>query len=182
MEPQVHARILRLTFAVNQPQDPQLTVILNRFGEAWASGAAPDIVAFLPNDAAQRRTVLIELIMVDLERRWRANASDTATLPPDTNTFPSRPTLEDYVSRYADLGEAESLPLELICEEYRVRRLWGDKPGHDEYLRRFSAQRDELRAALAKADDEAAFEGDLLEHGMGDDEDAAESEHDEGAA
>ena len=147
---------------MSRSDDPQLSVLLDRFDAAWASGTAPEISDFLPGDAGEatlsRRSVLIELVMIDLERRWRAGTSEAATIPPDAEPFPAKPTLEDYVARHSELGPIEALPIELIGEEYRVRRQWGDRPGHEEYLRRFPAQASELQSALATFDQEASID------------------------
>jgi serine/threonine protein kinase len=45
--------------------------------------------------------------------------------------------LEQYVKRIAQLGSLDSLPTELIAEEYRVRHRFGDRPSHAEYAARF---------------------------------------------
>jgi serine/threonine protein kinase len=131
-------------------------VILNRFDQAWGAGAAPEIRDYLPADSGDSRVspreVLIELVMIDLERRWRTGASEAATVPVDTEQFPAKPVLEDYVARHPELGAADTLPVELICEEFRVRSRWGDRPDREEYLRRFPAQAAKLQSALAKTE------------------------------
>lgn len=145
---------------MSHPHDPRLTIIRDRFEAAWASAAAPELADFLPADDFEvaRNSVLIELVIFDLEHRWRANTLEAATLPPHTAQFPAKPTLEDYVARYPEIGPLELLPAELISEEYRVRRTWGDQPGHEEYLRRFPAQAAEVQAALPKIDSEVPLD------------------------
>jgi serine/threonine protein kinase len=107
--------------------------------EVFARGAG------LP--AAERRKLLEELVKIDLECGWRRR--------PKTG----QPTLlEDYARRFADLRPVERLPLDLIGEEYRVRKLWGDRPGHDEYLARFPAHGTGLRQVLAQVDAALAVE------------------------
>jgi len=131
-----------------------ITVILDRFDQAWELGV-PEIEAFLPRDESAesptRRDILIELVMVDLERRWRASGATSAELPTATG-LPTQPNLEDYLERYPLLGSLDTLPLPLICEEYRVRQRWGDRPGHDEYLFRFPAHSEGLLVALKVID------------------------------
>src|SRR5262249_47862699 len=56
------------------------------------------------------------------------------------------------------LGPAERLPLELIGEEYRVRRCAGETPNPDDYLRRFGDSGGRLRSLLAQIDAEVARE------------------------
>lgn len=113
---------------------------------------------------------LIELVMADLEYRWRVAESDQAadqrTLrrarqgsTVRTASLPMRPLLEDYVDRYPEFGPLQALPDEVVGEEYRARRRWGDRPDHAEYLRRF-ADRRRLSAVLVQIDREIeAFHG-----------------------
>ena len=146
--------------SMNRPNDEQLTAILDRFDSAWENGGAPTIDSFLPvlpvsdNDESRssRRAVLTELVMIDLERRWRSNGGTDETLDPGQPALRAKPTLEDYVERYPDIGTLDELPLELICEEYRVRCCWGDRPTHADYLDRFPEQSERLRDALAETD------------------------------
>ena len=67
---------------VSRSDKPQLSVILDRFDAAWASGIAPEITDFLPGEADEstpsRQSVLMELVMIDLERRWRTGTSEAA--------------------------------------------------------------------------------------------------------
>ncbi len=138
---------------------------LIRFDTAWQLGTPLDIGEILPSvsddptERARRREFLIELAMIDLERRWKHSSdahSDQETV--DDTTIASspplsaKPRLEDYVARYVDLAPIEELPIDLVTHEYQVRHRWGDQPGHDEYRRRFPVLADRLSAALAKAD------------------------------
>lgn len=47
-----------------------LATVVAAFSEAWASGSPPDLSVYLPREPADRRTILIELIKIDLEYRW----------------------------------------------------------------------------------------------------------------
>ncbi|MBY0456945.1 MAG: serine/threonine protein kinase, partial [Gemmataceae bacterium] len=62
---------------------------------------------------------------------------------------------EDYCRRFPELP----LDDELVTEEYRARHLWGDRPAHDDYQRRFPG-RDGLPAKLADIDAELLREAD----------------------
>jgi hypothetical protein len=159
---------------------PALDRLLDRFDRAWQRGAPPPLADFLPAGARGRRQALHELIKIDLEYRWRPRAGrgdegtrgrgdegkggkPVAPLPlfpssrrPDS--WPTRPLLEDYVARLPRLGPLDRLPLGLIGEEYRVRRRWGDRPGHAEYARRFPDHGAALRAELARIDAEVRDE------------------------
>lgn len=109
-----------------------------RFEAAWRDGRRPNIEDCLgaaPNTRSLRE-LLITLVGIDLEYRWRsageAAAVDDETT--DTSLLPEQPRLADYVARYPTWGPLEELPTELIAHEYWVRRRWGDRPSHDEYL------------------------------------------------
>ncbi|MFE7721226.1 serine/threonine-protein kinase [Nocardia rhizosphaerihabitans] len=75
--------------------------------QAWASGSPPDLSAFLPEEPAARRTILIELIKIDLEYRWLRYH------------FPKR--LIDYRAEFAELRDGP-LPAELVYEEFHAVR------------------------------------------------------------
>jgi serine/threonine protein kinase/O-acetyl-ADP-ribose deacetylase (regulator of RNase III) len=102
------------------------------FEKAWNSGSPPAIEEFLGGSSGSARTaLLVELIMVDVERRWRAwnaNGAKETVMPP---------LLAEYAARFPELGEASSIPDELVIHEYRVRLNWGDRPTRQEYLDRY---------------------------------------------
>ena len=50
----------------------------------------------------------------------------------------------------------DELPTELIADEYRVRQRWGDRPSHEDYLKRFRRQVRELQVALQEIDVESS--------------------------
>jgi len=142
---------------MNQPQAPgrvppagthTAEALLGRFDQAWKKGTAPSIAAFLSLLAATeaRRPFLEELVMIDLEYRWRQQSPQ------------QRLRLEDYAKTFPELGRLEAVSRELIAAEYRVRHLWGDRPEHAEYLARFPAQAASLRASLEQVDSELAAE------------------------
>lgn len=149
------------------PQSGMLDQRCDRFEAEWKAGRKPRIEDYLQTpaevqDAPARRELLIELVMIDLEYRWRtgdALTSDTATAcTGDTNQpdapdgIPARPLLEDYVHRYSELGPLEDLSEDVIAGEYKVRHLWGDRPKHQEYLGRLSGRRDSLPELLNRVD------------------------------
>jgi len=129
--------------------------LLNLFEEAWQHGAPLRIEDLLASPAARqsanRRQLLEELISIDLEYRWRAQRS-----APGGATDSLR--LEEYARRYAELGRAEQLPLELIGQEYRVRQCWGDRPSHAEYAARFAGHGQRLHEILKRIDGELSAE------------------------
>src|SRR5262245_996626 len=116
-----------------------LEKLLQQFDQVWRHGPAPRlddyVVARIPAGAgATRRELLAELVRVDLQYRWRL-AGQGKALP--VGDIRERPHLERYVERYPELGPPDRLSVELIAEEYWVRHVWGDQPGHAEYFRRF---------------------------------------------
>jgi serine/threonine-protein kinase len=145
----------------------EISEVLDRFEEAWQSGAPPRLDQFLSGtaadgkeDAAARRQVLVELVKIDLDNRWR-RATVAATVgpaPTPQDTLPERPYLDDYLERFPELGPREQLPLDLIQEEYRARHCWGDRPGHGEYCARFATHGPGLEQALAAIDSQLAEE------------------------
>ncbi|MFN0055496.1 MAG: serine/threonine-protein kinase [Planctomycetales bacterium] len=155
----------------NAPRDESvgdLEEAIARFEAAWQSGV-PDLHSFLSlfrfEDTVQAR-LLHELVLIDLEFRWRqfgtsfrSGASDAElhsafAVADALNRDPRATLLEEYTRTYPRLCDGESIPLELIGEEYRVRQRWGDRPGIDEYLRRFPAWRAQLRDVVDQIDQE----------------------------
>ena len=65
-----------------------------------------------------------------------AGAASEAKRRRERTPRPSRSPrlLDGYASEFLELGPVVQLPIELIAEEYRVRRRWGDRPAHDDYF------------------------------------------------
>jgi len=145
---------------------PDLERLLDRFELAWQGSTVPDLAAFLPpvlrpGGEQSRLPVLQELIKIDLEYRWKfdreahsAVDSTSKIVSESTQLIPlAQPRLEDYLRSYPELAEAADF-VTLVAEEYRVRRRWGDRPGHAEYLMRFESHASALQRALAEVDKE----------------------------
>jgi tetratricopeptide (TPR) repeat protein len=134
--------------------------LLERFDLAWRAGEVPELDKFLdspgagtpPGDPSIRRDLLGELIKIDLEYRWRRAAG--------AGGVGERPNLDSYLARHPELGPPGALPLDLIAQEYRVRRLWGDGPSHDEYRSRFPDQATQITLVLEEVDLELDLERD----------------------
>ncbi|MDV7246160.1 MULTISPECIES: serine/threonine-protein kinase [Rhodococcus] len=117
------------------PQSTAVGDIVGRFAAAWeSSDSAPDLTDYLPADPALRRVSLIELIKVDLEKRWRRG------------DHPKR--LAEYRDELPELGRWP-LPPDLIYEEFHLRRRSGQPVDASEYTRTFPAQADELEELLS---------------------------------
>src|SRR4051794_11950241 len=127
--------------------------LIERFEVAWRAGTPPRIEEFLRaasaapgSDVPSRAGLLAELVKIDLEYRWRGAGQGGSGEGTGTDeSLPERPRLEHYLARYPDLGSPEQLSVDLIGEEYRVRRRWGDRPDHAEYLERFAPLGSTLR-------------------------------------
>jgi WD40 repeat protein/serine/threonine protein kinase len=130
--------------------------LLDQFETAWKQTPFPDLESFRARlgarDLPEQKRLLVELIKIDLEHRWRR----AEIQPPPADSIPARPRVEDYVRTFAELGP--DVPLRLIREEYWVRHCWGDRPAVEEYIARFPAHESAVRAALAAADAELALE------------------------
>lgn len=130
------------------------------FDTAWQGTTTPIIEEFLPppETAAiygySRRQLLLELIEIDIECRWKAGYPQSHLDSAD-DRLPVKPRIEDYLARFPELGSADELPLELVVEEYTVRRSSGEDVTHEEYTSRFPSFAESLRKALDDVDKEA---------------------------
>jgi tRNA A-37 threonylcarbamoyl transferase component Bud32 len=118
------------------------------FEQAWLASEIPPIRTYLDNNRPitpqQTRALLMELINIDLEFRWKSRALKK----------PDRLLVEDYLQDFPELGSAGQVPIGLVAEEYRARRQWGDKPNHESYFQRFPAHVEELARVLRDVDQE----------------------------
>jgi hypothetical protein len=128
----------------SQGSPPTLSDLLRLtrlFEQAWrqvsAGQSPPDLGAYLPPPSDPLRpTAVKELVRIDLEMRGRGN------LPA---------TLESYLQQYPELGGAAAVAVELIYQEYRVRRQYGDQPSLTRYRERFPAQYQQLLELVQEA-------------------------------
>ncbi|MEX0642278.1 MAG: serine/threonine-protein kinase [Pirellulales bacterium] len=146
---------------------------IDRFDAAWREGKSPKIQDFLPSPKAsasgdylrERRALLIELVKVDLEYRWRRAregqaVEDVARSPavdPAAGTV-GGPNVDHYARVFPTLVDEGHLPVDLIGEEYRVRHRFGDRPSRDEYRLRFAPQIAAIDAELDSIEVELARE------------------------
>jgi hypothetical protein len=115
-----------------KPEDSeQLGRLSRQLLRSWADGKGADLTTLIGSVHTSLRTVFLhELVRTDLEMRYRHQ----------------KPVLlEEYIHQFPALLSAESLPPELIFEEYRARRLYSDAPALESYRERFPAQFDRLR-------------------------------------
>lgn len=145
--------------------------VCDRFEAAWrAAPPAPSIESFLDateaHDQDAMRPLVAELVMIDLEQRWRRaseadvedSTSRSARSPNSTlaETLPPQPRIEDYLIRYPQMGGEEHVPDEMIAVEYRARKKWGDRPAVEEYQRRFPQRAARLPELLLGGKDATA--------------------------
>jgi hypothetical protein len=95
---------------------------LHRFEDAWHKGLCPRIEDHLPADAAARRALLPDLVLVDLERRLKAGEAIR---------------VEVYLDRFPELGSDPQAVGGLLLAEYKLRRRHDPRVRPEEYLRRF---------------------------------------------
>lgn len=106
----------------------QLECVLEAFHAAWDEGTPPVLQEFLGDSSPSMRDLLsVELIKVDIERRWEAGL---------------RRMLEDYRSEVPDFDRLVTAAL--IFEEYHIRKQAGDEVQPTEYFRRFPRHAAEL--------------------------------------
>ena len=88
-----------------------------------ADGKFPDLRVYAERvDPAVRGAVLVELIKVDLERRWGAG---------------QKRKIEDYLGEFPELAESNAALEELVRQEFQVRAGHGDDPTVAELRSRF---------------------------------------------
>lgn len=111
----------------------QIIECLDAFVEAWEEHTQPpDLEQFLTClSDSHKRTGLIELVKIDLEYRWR-------------NEHLGR-YLENYADRHSLLvDENGDWPLDVVYEEFHIRKQMGDEITSEEYQQRFPQQADHL--------------------------------------
>ena len=86
-------------------------------------------------DPPLRRAVLHELIKIDLDDQWLHGR---------------KRLIEEYIPIHPELGDSETLPADLIGEEFRIRRKRGDIPDLGEYYGRFPKQFDAIRKLVGR--------------------------------
>lgn len=121
-------------------QTVNLTQRLEAFERAWVDLPVPDIAAFLTGvgDEDARVALLLELIPIDLELRWKpkpAGQDETVSAAAVPAAEPWK--IENYLQRFSELGTVADVSVELIQNEFRVRQCWADRPDVAEYLIRF---------------------------------------------
>lgn len=117
-----------------------LAACAKQFSAAWdRQGDPPDPGRIAPSGPpAVRRIVLTELVKIDLARRWQAHREPRL--------------LEDYLRELPELLDRGRIPVDLIYEEFHVRKQAGQWVETADYYRRFSRQATELQRLFELGD------------------------------
>src|SRR5438046_2021178 len=106
---------------LNRPLD--LDGFIKTYEQARAADSEAHLLDFLPRvEHPLYMDVLRELVRVDLEIAWQEGRAKR---------------LEDYAVDFPELFRDRRALQETAFEEYRLRRLSGEKPSPREYARRF---------------------------------------------
>jgi hypothetical protein len=115
-------------------QQERLESWLIEFDRCWSPEQLRVRVRALPTQAPWRQAALLEMVKIDLERRWQRG---------------ERVGLADYLRDYPELGTPQTVSAELIRAEFEVRRQFGVAVDPVEFLRLYGARAEELGALLA---------------------------------
>lgn len=121
--------------------------VIDDFDAAWARGENPIIEHVIEKCDSVSTSVLMELAIVDMEYRWKSNANSLQF------------SADEYCSRFPQL---KARMLTLLAEEYRARKIWGDRPDHDQFLARYPADIVTLIRELQGVDEQLVIDEQLV--------------------
>jgi serine/threonine protein kinase len=125
-----------ITGSEPQDHDAQLSMVADAFHAAREKGRVDDWTLYLAAVPEHlQREALVELVIIDLEHRWREGEN---------------PCIEDYIHRFPLLGPPEAVPDPLIIEEFRCRRQAGQAVALQDIARRFPVQFPRIRSTLER--------------------------------
>jgi hypothetical protein len=119
---------------LDHEQRGQLEAWLVDFDCHWAPGQLRARLPLLPAEALWRRHALVEMVKIDLERRWQAG---------------ERPGLADYLRDVPELGTPRTVPADLVQAEHDVRQQFGERLDTLAFLEPYGDRAEELAALLA---------------------------------
>jgi predicted Ser/Thr protein kinase len=126
------------TDALLPEETAALHALLADFARDWRDGLLSEASGRLSQrSVALRRAALIAMVEIDLSRQWRQGR---------------RPTLENYLESYPDLGGAHDVPAQLIEAELAARAAAGEAVEAGAVLERFPARAAELGTLVARDD------------------------------
>jgi HEAT repeat protein len=128
-------------------QRRQLDQWLQEFEQSWDESRLGSRARGLPPpEDPLRRAALLEMIKIDLRRRWQSGR---------------HVRLEAYLKNFPELGTADTVPADLILAEYHARRLAG-AADPAAIVQRFPRQAREVNQLLARGAESAAPAGSLV--------------------
>ncbi|MDA0833716.1 MAG: protein kinase [Planctomycetota bacterium] len=136
---------------LSRPERQRLNQILQQYESDSEAGSSPDISQYIPPDQRLRLPVMVELVLTDLEYRYKADESKR---------------LEDYVQSFPDLLNERETFKQLISAEYELRNNRNEIVFPCEYRDRFPDQLDALHEIFGEEIDtrSVAFHLDGTEH------------------
>jgi serine/threonine protein kinase len=130
----------------------QLQGLLSRFESAWRDASTVDLARYLPPpDHKLRQIALKEMIRTELEIRWRRGQNILT---------------EQYLDRFPELASLPGVLPALLCEEYRARQLFGDKPTLASFQERFPEHFAELQRLVKEVHKELIAGAKSAERGV----------------
>lgn len=126
-----------MSSSANQLTDAEQSILSTRadqFFDALSKGNAGDWRPFLSGlDGKVRPFVLTELIIIEMGHKWSSG---------------EKVTVEEYLSRFPELGPTDQVPAKLILEEHLCRIKAGEPTDLDGYRSRFPKQYPTIKAEL----------------------------------
>ncbi|HEX4609520.1 MAG TPA: protein kinase [Urbifossiella sp.] len=110
--------------------------VIRRFEDAWRRPGRPDLAAFLPDGPPPPTDLLVELVHIDLEFRFR-NGDEVR--------------IEEYLARFPVLA-ADAVVLDLIRAEYALRARHRPPVTPDDFRRRFPDRADDIQTLVCGPD------------------------------
>src|SRR5262245_33197689 len=96
---------------LSEPDRLMLEAWLEEFDRSWEEGRLAKLVRMLPPPSTPTRfPALLELIKIDLKRRWQRGQPVN---------------VESYLRSYPELGTIETVPLSLVLAEHNARKNTG---------------------------------------------------------
>ncbi|OAI41667.1 hypothetical protein AYO40_02725 [Planctomycetaceae bacterium SCGC AG-212-D15] len=133
--------------SLSDEQRRRLETLLMEFEKNWDEQALGKHLKKVPASDPLRRPAVLEMVKIDLERRWKAGR---------------KVAIDGYFKPLPELGTPETVPVDLILAEYQVRRQFGAPADLAQYAKRFPNQIEELRGRLAELAESAAAGGQAL--------------------
>jgi serine/threonine protein kinase len=109
---------------------------VSEFERTWNESRLAELARVLPPEPHLRRPTLLEMVKIDLRRRWQGGI---------------RVPVESYLLRYPELGGRDQPPLDLILAENEARQQHGAPLPLSEYARRFPRCAEELARRLTSS-------------------------------